>query len=125
MSDADDGNKLVVICTHGPDSVDHSTLAFTMANAALAMDVNVIMILQADGVLLARQGIARHVRAPFLTPLDELIKTYLEQGGKIYACTPCCKSRNLEKSELIEGTELITAGFVIDETMKAKQVMMY
>ena len=125
MSEQQGKDKLVVIATCGPDDHERSSLAFTMANAALAMDAVVKVILQADGVMLARKGTARHVRAPFMTPLAELLQSFFEQGGQIYACTPCCKARDLTKDDLLEGTELVTAGFVVDEAMSAKTVFTY
>jgi len=123
MSDTQE--KLLVVVTHGPDDVDRATIAFVMANAALAMDVDVKVILQGSGVMLAIRGMAQRVRAPNLPPLDELMATYEEQGGRLYTCTPCCKSRNIGKEDLVGNAEMVTSGFVIDETMSAKSVLSY
>jgi len=122
---SDDNESLVVIATHGPEDAERSTLAFVMANAAMAMDVDCKVILQAGGVFLAQKGVAEHVRAPSLAPLADLMKSYAEQGGKLYVCTPCCQARNLTKDDLLENCEFVTSGFVIDEVLKAKSCMNY
>jgi len=123
MSDSED--KMVIVMTCGADDHDRATIAFVMANAALAMDVECKVILQASAVMLARTGIAHHVHAPNLPPLEELLASYKEQGGRLYVCTPCCLSRKIEKGDLVDNAEMVTSGFVIDETTAAKTVLCY
>lgn len=125
MSEEEKTNKLVIVLTHGADDHDRSTIAMVMANAALTMDVDTKVILQADAVMLARKGIARHVNAPNLPPLEDLIKSYVDQGGRFYVCTPCCQSRKIEKVDLIESATLVTSGFVIDEVTSSCSVLCY
>jgi uncharacterized protein involved in oxidation of intracellular sulfur len=55
--------------------------------------------------------------------LPDLIEAFLEEGGKLLVCTPCCKGRELEESDLIEGAELVTAIRVTDEILTAKAVI--
>jgi predicted peroxiredoxin len=42
-----DNEKLVITVTHGPDEVELATLPFVMAGAALASDVDVVMVSRA------------------------------------------------------------------------------
>jgi predicted peroxiredoxin len=68
MSDKPD--KLVIIATHAEESADKATIPFVMGSTALAMDVDVSIILQATGVYLALKGYADHVHAAGFPPLE-------------------------------------------------------
>ncbi|HDP76093.1 MAG TPA: sulfur reduction protein DsrE [Bacteroidales bacterium] len=118
--------KLVILVTHGPDDQEKVTLPFVMATAAQTMDVDVTVILQAAGVLIAKKGgCIENVKAPGLMPLKELMDTFLENGGKLLLCTPCVKERGIAENELIEGSQLIAAGTVISESLTANAVLTY
>lgn len=118
--------KLVIIVTNGPDNQEKVTLPFVMATAALTMDVEVTVILQGAGVLIAKKGgCIENVKAPGLMPLKELMNLFLSNGGKLLLCTPCVKERGIAENELIEGSTLIAAGTVITETLSAKAVLTY
>ncbi len=117
--------KLVVIATHAGEHPEKATIAFVMASAALASETDATVILQSTGVMLALNGHAKHIRAEAFPPLEELIKTYLEMGGKLMVCVPCLKSRGITEDELIEGTKLIAAATVVAETTSADATLTY
>jgi predicted peroxiredoxin len=117
--------KLVVIVTEGPDNQEKATIPFVMATAAQSMDVDVTIILQSAAVLLAKIGVYENVNASGFMPLKQLMDTFLELKGNLLVCTPCVKSRGINESELIQGSQLIAAGTVISETLEAKAVMSY
>ncbi len=117
--------KLVVIVTNGPDKQEMATIPFVMATAAQSMDVEVTIILQSDGVLLAKKGVVDNIHAAGFMPLKQLLDTFLELKGKFLVCTPCVKSRGINENELVQGSQLIAAGTVISETLDAKAVMSY
>lgn len=54
--------RIVVIGTHGGEDPDRATLPFVVANAALAMDVKVTVILQGEAVKLAVKGGAEKIQ---------------------------------------------------------------
>ncbi|MCG3210222.1 MAG: hypothetical protein FOGNACKC_03853 [Anaerolineae bacterium] len=117
--------KLVIVCTHGPDDPELATIPFVMATAAQASDVEVVMLMQARAVLLARQGIANHIHAENFPPLAELLDVFVEMGGKMLLCGPCFKSRQLSDDILVEGAEMANAGAQIAEIMSATNVLTY
>jgi predicted peroxiredoxin len=65
------------------------------------------------------------VLVPLPTPLQDLIKTFFEMGGKLMACVPCLKARGITEDELIEGTKLIAAATVVAETSSADATLTY
>jgi uncharacterized protein len=117
--------KIVVFGTHGPEDPERATLPFVMANAAMIMDVEAVVILQGTAVLLAKKGCYEHVFAAGLPSLASQVETFLEQGGKILVCTPCINERKITEDMLIETSEPIAAARAIQEVLEANAVLNY
>jgi len=117
--------KIVIISTTGPEFQEKATLPFVVATAAQATDVEVVIILQASSVLLAKKGLAENVNAPGLMPLKQLMDTFIEMGGQLLICSPCIKERHITEAELVPGAKTIAAGTVVTEVLSAKAVLAY
>lgn len=117
--------KLVVLATHGGEDPERATIPFVMANAALASETDVTVILQMTGVMIAVKGYVNHVRAEAFPQLQDLLKTFTELGGKLMVCAPCLKSRGIAEDELIEGAKIIAAATVVAETTGADATLVY
>ena len=117
--------KIVYVATHGPEDPERASLPFVLGNAALAMDVEAIVIFQGPSVLLACGDCRNHVFSGGLPPLHELMESFVELGGKIYVCGPCIDSRGIKKEDLMEGAEVVTAGVVTDAMLTANAVVSY
>jgi len=122
---AEQSNKVVVIATHGPENKELATIPFMMANAALTVDMESVVILQGSGVLLAQEGVYQHVFAPGLPPLGDLLTSFVNGGGKLLVCTPCIAERKIDISQLIAGAEAIAGARVIKETTTSSAVLSY
>jgi uncharacterized protein involved in oxidation of intracellular sulfur len=117
--------KLVIISTTGPENQEKATLPFVIATAAQTVDAEVVVILQASAVLLAKKGIAENVNAPGLMPLKKLMETFVELGGQLLLCSPCIKERFIKEEDLFPGSQLVAAGTVVEEVLSAKAVLTY
>ncbi|OPZ29656.1 MAG: DsrE/DsrF-like family protein [Bacteroidetes bacterium ADurb.BinA174] len=117
--------KIVFISTAGIDTPERATLPFVIATAALTVDVEVIMVLQAGAVMLAKKGMAEHIQAPGLMPMKKLISDFIEFGGKVLVCSPCLKERNVNPEDMIEGAQVVAAATVVDEILSAKSTVTY
>lgn len=117
--------KIVIIGTHGGEDPERATLPFVVANAALAMDVQVTVILQGVAVTLVQKGVNEHIFAGGFPPLKELMDNYFGQGGTILVCTPCIKERKIGEGMLIEGAKAIAAARVVQECLEAKATLNY
>jgi len=117
--------KLVIVCTHGPEDPERATIPFVSATAAQASDVEVLLGFQVNGVLLARKGCAEHVFAAGFPPLKELMDAYLEAGGKMYVCGPCVNSRKIQSQDFIEGATIVNAVTFVKEFTEATNVLVY
>ncbi len=94
---------------------DKATVGFVVATAALGSGKDTMVFLSTDGVWASVQDEAAKVveGGPF-KPLTELIKNFMEAGGRVVACAPCCKKRGIDESALFPGVE-IAGGAVLVE----------
>jgi len=109
--------KLVIVTTRGLDD-ERGTVAWTIANSGLASGLDVTMFLTSTAVDLARKGGVGKVQVnPFDPPLNELIPSFLANGGTIWVCPPCAKVRGYTDNDLIEGAT-ITGSKAMHELIK-------
>ena len=118
--------RVMFFCTHSIDNLEVAAIPFVMGAAALAMDLQADIVLQADAVYLAKKGFLEILPSPGgFNPFPKLMSDFLELGGKLKVCVPCIKDRNIKEDDLIEEAELIAAGNLIDMGIKAKAVFTY
>jgi predicted peroxiredoxin len=123
---AEKPEKLILMCTHGPEDPERATIPFVMATAAQASNVDVVLGFQVNGVMLIREGIAQHVFAAGFPPLKELLDIYVENGGTLLVCGPCVKSRQIDpEKEFVTGAKVVNAATFVKECAEATNVMVY
>jgi predicted peroxiredoxin len=96
-----------------------------MANASLALDVQVVVVLQGTGVLLAKKGCYEHVFSAGMPSLKELVDSFIELGGILLICTPCIQERHITEDMLVEIAKPIKAARVIMEVLEANATLNY
>ncbi len=117
--------KILYIDTCAGENPEKASLPFVLANAALAMEVDAVVVLQGTGVYLAKKGYLDNVFAPGLPPLKDLVASFLEQGGKLMVCVPCIKERKIEEADLIPGAEPTAGGKLTMEILSANASLVY
>lgn len=107
-------NKIVILITRGLDD-ERSSVAWSIANASIASEMEVTVFLASAGVDWARKGAAD---AAHLNPLDpsmkDLIGNVVSNGGKILACPPCAKVRGYSEDDLIAGVTVAGAPAMLE-----------
>ena len=98
--------KLVYLCTQGPENPEMATLPFSMALGAIAMGCDATIILQSSAVLLAKKEISDHVFAAGISPFREQMDLFLTDGGRVIVCTACLSARKIDKNMLDERVEI-------------------
>ncbi|MBI2922171.1 MAG: DsrE family protein [Planctomycetes bacterium] len=98
--------KFCVCLTCSKDNTDKATVAFVVANAAVASDKETLVFLSIEGVRLSQKGFADDIHETGFDPLKSLIEKFVKAGGKIWVCSPCFKKRNLVEGNLIEGATI-------------------
>lgn len=106
--------KLVIVISRGLDD-ERSSVAWSIANAAVASDMEVTVFLVASGVDWVRKGAAD---VPHLNPLDpplrDLIKNVMSGAGRVLVCPPCAKVRGYSEKELVAGVTLAGAPAMLE-----------
>ncbi|MDH4124427.1 MAG: DsrE family protein [Gammaproteobacteria bacterium] len=114
MSDA---KKLVIVNSRGFDD-ERSSVAWSIANTAVASGLDVTVFLVAAGVDWVRKGAADVAQ---LNPLDPTMKAmignFLQGGGRILVCPPCAKVRGYTAESLLEGVTLAGAPVMLAEVV--------
>lgn len=98
--------KIVIVVTNGFDN-ERSSVAWSVANGAIGMNMEVTMFLVSSGVDWVRKGAAGNARLnPFDPSVGEMVDTVVTSGANIYVCPPCAKMRGYEASDFMDGVEL-------------------
>lgn len=107
--------KLVIVNSRGFDD-ERSSVAWSIANAAIASEMDVTVFLVAAGVDWVRKGAASVAQ---LNPLDptigDMVGNFLANGGRILVCPPCAKVRGYTEESLIDGATIAGAPVMLEE----------
>lgn len=116
--------KLVVVITHGSNN-DKSSVGWTVANAAKSGGHEVAVFLTSDGVYTAKSGYPdAAVFRPF-KPLEELVRSFLDQKGVVWACAPCVQHRGIAPAEYLPGVTVTGAGALIEWMAAGAQTLSF
>lgn len=106
--------KFVVSLTRAKDDPDRATVAFVVANAAVASDKEVVVFLNIEGTRLSQKGAADDIHEPGFAPLKELMANFAAAGGKMYVCSPCFKKRSLDENNLVPGAAVVGGAKLVE-----------
>jgi len=117
--------KIGLVVTHAADNAELATLAFIIANGAMVMDVEPVMILQGEAVRMAVPGGADEVIAEGLAPLSGLMDAVLSSGLRIMVCSPCLATRGIGEDELRDGCYVGGAGVIVQAMLDCENFLRY
>jgi predicted peroxiredoxin len=106
--------RFCVSLTRAKDDSDRATVAFVVANAAVASEKETLVFLSIEGVRLSQQGYADGIHEAGFKPLKELMDDYVKAGGKLYVCSPCFKKRSLDEAKLIPGATVVGGAKLVE-----------
>lgn len=106
--------KFCVSLTAAKDNPDKATVAFVVANAAVASDKDTVVFLSTEAVRLAVKGYADDIAEESFAPLKDLLANFAAAGGKIYVCSPCFKRRKLDETNLIAGAVIVGGAKLVE-----------
>jgi predicted peroxiredoxin len=103
-----------IVVAYAKDNLDKTTIAFTLAKAALEAGHKVRLVLTSEGVRVTVKGFADDMNnGPPFQPLKELLTSVMAKGAEINVCTPCMAKRALDQKDMLTGVTFIDgAGFV-------------
>jgi predicted peroxiredoxin len=106
--------KFCVSLTFAKNDSDKATVAFVVANAAIASDQETIVFLSTEAVRLSQAGYADDIHEESFAPLRELMANFVKAGGKIWVCSPCFKRRKLDEAKLVAGATIVGGAKLVE-----------
>lgn len=106
--------KLCISLTCSTDNTDRATVAFVVANAAVASAQNTLVFLSIEGVRLSQKGVAATIHEEGFAPLQELMDNFVKAGGVVWVCSPCFKKRKLDETALIAGATIVGGAKLVE-----------
>jgi predicted peroxiredoxin len=106
--------RFCVSLTNAKNDPDRATVAFVVANAAVASEKETLVFLSIEGVRLSQQGAADGIHETGFSPLKDLMDGFVKGGGKLYVCSPCFKKRGLDEAKLIPGATIVGGAKLVE-----------
>lgn len=106
--------NFVISLTHAKNDTDKATVAFVVANAAVASEKNTMVFLSIEGTRLSQKGYADDIHEEGFAPLKDLMKSFSDAGGQIYVCSPCFKKRSLDEGNLVPGAVIVGGAKLVE-----------
>lgn len=98
--------KMVIVITRGLDD-ERASVAWSIANGAIASGLELTVFLASSGVDWARKGGADAARLNPLDPtMNEMVGNVAQKASQIMVCPPCAKVRGYTEDDLIDGAVL-------------------
>lgn len=114
MNESTTTDKTIVFLSRGIDD-ERATVAWTLANAGVANGQDVTVFAVSAGVDLLRKGAADVVQMnPHDPSMKDLIDSFMNNGGTVWACPPCSSLRGYTEENFIDGVAITGAGPVYD-----------
>ncbi|GLV56021.1 hypothetical protein KDH_28650 [Dictyobacter sp. S3.2.2.5] len=107
-------NGFCINLTHSTDDHDRATVALVVANAAMASGKDTMVFLSSEGARLAAKGTAETIHEEGFQPMADLLKNFIQAGGKIWVCSPCYKKRSYTEEHLIEGATIVGGAKLVE-----------
>jgi predicted peroxiredoxin len=106
--------QFCVSLTCAKNDPDKATVAFVVANAAVASEKEALVFLSTEAVRLSQRGYADDIHEEGFAPLRELMASFTRAGGKIWVCSPCFKKRGLAEDQLVEGATIVGGAKLVE-----------
>ncbi len=106
--------KMLVNCAYGKEDPERATLPFVVGNVAVTADQETVVFLTIEGVRLATTGYADGIHKEGFQPLGEIVRSFVANGGRVWACSACTRPRGITDADLIEGAQIVTAANLVE-----------
>jgi uncharacterized protein len=105
---------IIVNCTYGREEPERATLSFVVGNVSATADQATVVLLTCNGVWLATTGYAQDIEQPGMPPLRDVLASFVDAGGEVWACGACTGPRGIAEADLGKGARIVTAAQVVE-----------
>ena len=100
--------KYLVNCAYGTDNPEKATIAFILAFASSKSSETAVFA-TASATDLFLEDNAPYIHVEGYEPINGLIDGFIENGGKVWLCPACAKTKVIEPDHLMHGVEIAGA----------------
>jgi predicted peroxiredoxin len=109
MTDINDQPRRILInWREGAGNPEQATITLILAVTS-SRSCETAVFVAAEASELLRRGAAANVNAPGYEPLEDLLTSFLANGGKLWLCPTCVKAKGMQADDLIDGVEIAGA----------------
>lgn len=90
-------------------------MPFVAANAAAALGEQAAVVCTIEAVRLGTAGGCEGVQADGHPPLQQLVDTFVENGGEVWLCSACTRPRGISDESLMAGARIVGAAYVVEQ----------
>lgn len=111
--------------TRGTNDVERATLAFVVANTALAGGQDATVLLTLEGVRIGVEGCCDGLAAEGFPPLADVINSFVSNGGNLWVCGACAKPRGIGQDDLLAGGTIVGAAAAVEALVSGAQTLSF
>lgn len=100
--------KYLINCQEGVDNIERATISFILAVTASKTHEAAVFV-SADAAGLCVKGAVDGLSEEGYEPIADLIAQFVTNGGKIWLCPVCAKTRGITEADVIRGVEIAGA----------------
>jgi predicted peroxiredoxin len=104
---------LIIVMTKGIND-EVSSVGLLIANGALTSGKTVGLFLTSNAIDLVRRNGIDHTQVRPMEPMKDLLDSFMERGGDVWACPPCTSARGYDEDSLIEGVVIHGASVILE-----------
>lgn len=100
--------KFLINCQDGANNIERATICFILALTCSKTNETALFV-TSDASMLCVKGVAEGMVADGYEALNDLMTTFIGNGGKIWLCPACVKAKGIAQGDLIDGVEIAGA----------------
>jgi len=104
---------LIIVMTKGIND-EVSSVGLTIANGAITSGKTVGLFLTSSAIDLVRKNGINHTRVSPMEPAKDLLESFMQRGGDVWACPPCTEARGYDEETLIDGVVIHGASVIME-----------
>lgn len=117
--------KIMINNTCGKEAVERASLAFVVAKTALTAGQEATVLLTIEGVCVATKGYANGLQAEGFDPLINLVRAFIDAGGRVWVCGACAKPRHITDDDLVPGAQIVGAISAVEAMVGGTQTLSF
>lgn len=116
-------NELLLFpCSHAEDDPERATVPFIAAATAAVSGHRAVVVCTVEAARLGVPGVADRIASDGMTPLGELVRQLVANGGEVWLCSACATKRGITGDHLIDGASIVGAARIVEALTEGRSI---